>query len=103
MSGEGGYALGYSDDEERRLATQARMFEGLTEDVLRHAGVGPGMHILDIGCGLGDVSFLAAWLARPNGSAMGIDRERIDRNGAPAGPGIGTRERRLGRRGHCGL
>ena len=74
MSGEGGYALGYSDDEERRLATQARMFEGLTEDVLRHAGVGPGMHILDIGCGLGDVSFLAAWLARPNGSAMGIDR-----------------------------
>ena len=74
MSGAGGYALGYSDDEERKLATQARMFEGLTEDVLRHAGVGPGMHILDIGCGLGDVSFLAARLAGPNGSVMGIDR-----------------------------
>ena len=75
-----------------RLATQARMFEGLTEDVLRHAGVGPGMHILDIGCGLGDVSFLAARLAGPNGSVMGIDRgKESDRNGAPAGSGIGTR------------
>jgi protein-L-isoaspartate O-methyltransferase len=74
MSGGNDYALGYSTEEERRLALQARMFEGLTEDVLRHAGIGAGMHLLDIGCGIGDVSFLTARLIGPSGSVVGIDR-----------------------------
>ena len=74
MSAASGYALGYSTEEERRLALQARMFEGLTEDVLRHAGIGDGMYVLDIGCGIGDVSFLAARLVGPSGSVVGIDR-----------------------------
>jgi hypothetical protein len=60
MSAATDYALGYSAGEERRLALQARMFGRLTEDLLRHAGIGAGMHVLDIGCGVGDVSFLAA-------------------------------------------
>ena len=74
MSAATGYALGYSAEEERRLALQARIFEGLTEDFLRHAGVRDGMDVLDIGCGVGDVSFLAARLVGPNGSVVGIDR-----------------------------
>jgi ubiquinone/menaquinone biosynthesis C-methylase UbiE len=74
MGGAGGYALGYSTEEERRLALQARMFAALTEDMLRHAGIGAGMHVLDIGCGPGDVSFLAARLVGPSGSVVGIDR-----------------------------
>ena len=74
MSAVNHYALGYSAEEERRLALQAKMFEGLTEDVLRRAGIGAGMRVLDIGCGVGDVSFLAARLVGPSGSVVGIDR-----------------------------
>lgn len=33
------------------------------------------MHILDVGCGLGDVSFLVGDIVGPNGSVMGIDRD----------------------------
>jgi ubiquinone/menaquinone biosynthesis C-methylase UbiE len=32
------------------------------------------MRILDIGCGAGDVSFLAARLVGPNGAVIGVDR-----------------------------
>jgi predicted O-methyltransferase YrrM len=74
MTAASDYALGYSSEEERRLALQARIFERLTEDLLRHAGIGEGMDVLDIGCGVGDVSFLAARLVGPNGSVVGIDR-----------------------------
>jgi ubiquinone/menaquinone biosynthesis C-methylase UbiE len=74
MSATSGYALGYSTEEERRLALQARMFERLTEDVLHHAGIREGMDVLDIGCGVGDVSFLAARLVGPRGSVVGVDR-----------------------------
>jgi len=68
------YALGYSREEERRLALQAELFEPLTADVFRHAGVEVGMNVLDIGCGIGDVSFLAARMVGPSGSVTGIDR-----------------------------
>jgi SAM-dependent methyltransferase len=68
------YALGYSTEEERRLVQQAEIFEPLTVDVLRHAGIGSNMRILDIGCGVGDVSFLAARLVGPGGTVLGIDR-----------------------------
>lgn len=74
MSEASEYALGYSTEEEHRLALQGKMFEGLTEDVLRHAGIEAGMRVLDIGCGVGDVSFLAARLVGPGGSVVGVDR-----------------------------
>jgi hypothetical protein len=67
MSAESGYALGYSTEEERRLALQASIFERLTEDVLRHAGIGDGMDVLDIGCGVGDVSFGGPRICDPAG------------------------------------
>src|SRR5215471_14941118 len=68
------YALGYSDSEFRRLERQAEFFRDLTEDVLRRAGLAPGMHVLDVGCGVGDVSLLAATLVGPSGAVLGIDR-----------------------------
>ncbi|HEY1781715.1 MAG TPA: class I SAM-dependent methyltransferase [Roseiarcus sp.] len=74
MSAASSYALGYSAEEERRLALQGRLYERLTEDVLRHAGIGDGMHVLDVGCGIGDVSLLAARLVGSSGSVIGIDR-----------------------------
>jgi len=82
--------LGYTEPEFTRLEQQAAFFGDLTGDVLRRAGVGPGMHVLDVGCGVGDVSLLAGRLVGPNGSVMGIDRsaEAVDiarRRAAAAG------------------
>jgi ubiquinone/menaquinone biosynthesis C-methylase UbiE len=68
------YALGYSDSEFRRLTLQGEFFRDLTADVLRRAGIGPGMHVLDVGSGVGDVSLSAAELVGPGGSVLGIDR-----------------------------
>jgi SAM-dependent methyltransferase len=68
------YALGYSQSEFSRLEQQGTFFAGLTEDVLRRAGLSPGMRVLDIGCGVGDVSLLAAWMVGPSGAVLGIDR-----------------------------
>ena len=54
------YVMGRSEDETRRLELQAELFEPLTRHLFEDAGVRPGMRVLDIGSGVGDVSFLAA-------------------------------------------
>lgn len=63
----------HTDSELDRLISQARFFGDLTEQVFRLAGLGPGMRVLDIGCGVGDVSFLAASLVGPEGEVIGVD------------------------------
>jgi len=68
------YALGHAIGEIERLIEQARFFGDLTERLFRDAGMGPGMRVLDIGCGVGDVSFLAANLVGPDGAVTGVDR-----------------------------
>ena len=42
--------------------------------MFREAGIGPGMRVLDAGCGAGDVSFLVAELVGPEGRVVGVDR-----------------------------
>jgi cyclopropane fatty-acyl-phospholipid synthase-like methyltransferase len=74
MSKAQNYPLGYSDQEAQRLADQGALLEGLTEDVLRRAGLGHGMQVLDIGSGVGDVSLLAARMVGSDGAVLGIDR-----------------------------
>lgn len=69
----GEYLLGHSDLELARLQRQAQFFAEMTRDVLIRAGVGPGMRVLDLGCGVGDVSQIAAALVGPGGSVLGID------------------------------
>jgi SAM-dependent methyltransferase len=69
------YVLGRSGSESQRLIKQARIVQPFTERVFRRAGIGPGMRVLDLGCGAGDVSFLAAELVGPTGSVVGIDRD----------------------------
>ena len=68
------YVLGHSNTELERLITQARFYGDLSEQALKMAGIAPGMRVLDVGCGSGDVSFLLASLVGPSGSVTGIDK-----------------------------
>jgi len=67
------YILGHAARELDRLIRQAAFFGDLTAHTLRLAGLGPGMRVLDLGCGAGDVSLLAASIVGPSGSVTGID------------------------------
>ncbi|OBG34520.1 methylase [Mycobacterium alsense] len=67
------YALGHADVEVQRLLLQGRLYDHYTEHALRLAGLRPGMRVLDIGSGPGDVSFVAARLVGPTGSVLGVD------------------------------
>ncbi|HEY6290368.1 MAG TPA: methyltransferase domain-containing protein [Terriglobia bacterium] len=74
-SGQGReYALGHSAEELDRLSTQARLMEAFTRRVFEQAGIGPGMKVLDIGSGAGDVAFLVREMVGPEGKIVGTDR-----------------------------
>ena len=68
------YVLGHSDQELERLKAQARLIDPITQRFFREAGIGPGMRVLDIGGGAGDVAFLAADLVGDDGEVVGVDR-----------------------------
>jgi ubiquinone/menaquinone biosynthesis C-methylase UbiE len=68
------YVLGHSDRELERLRLQAQLIDPITRQFLIEAGITPGMRILDIGSGAGDVAFLAAKLVGPTGHVVGVDR-----------------------------
>jgi len=68
------YPLGYSKDEFSRLERQGALLAELTRDVLVRAGVDQGMRVLDVGCGVGDVSLVAAELVGASGEVLGVDR-----------------------------
>ena len=71
---EASYIFGDSEAEPIRLQTQARILRPITERLLRNAGIRPGMRVLDLGSGAGDVAMLAAELVSPSGWVVGIDR-----------------------------
>lgn len=69
------YVLGTAESEQRRLVLQASILRGWTEKFFRAADLKPGMRVLDVGCGMGDVAMLAAEIVGPSGSVIAIDRE----------------------------
>ena len=72
--GTANYALGHSPTEIRRLGIQAAILRPITMRLLQGLGVSPGMRILDVGCGAGDVALLAADLVGESEAVVGIDR-----------------------------
>jgi SAM-dependent methyltransferase len=74
--GQSFYALGHSEQELQRLSHQGQVFGPFTRQLFEEAGVSQGMCVLDVGCGSGDVAFLAADLVGPSGEVLGVDRER---------------------------
>lgn len=75
------YALGHSSRELDRLSFQGAVFAPYTRQLLTEAGLAPGMRVLDVGSGSGDVSFLVAELVGSTGHVLGVDRsaEAVER------------------------
>jgi ubiquinone/menaquinone biosynthesis C-methylase UbiE len=63
------YALDRTPREYERLIEQAVLVRPMTERMLTAAAIGTGMNVLDVGCGVGDVSFLVS----ERGSVLGVD------------------------------
>ncbi len=68
-----GYVLGDPERELKRLEAQAGFYAEGTRDGLLKAGIAPGMKVLDLGCGVGDVTLIAADIVGPAGAVTGID------------------------------
>jgi hypothetical protein len=56
LTGPTPYVLGHSADEQRRLDLQGAQLRPFTERLLHDAGIRPGLRVLDVGCGTGDVA-----------------------------------------------
>lgn len=67
--------LGHSSAEIQRLKKQG-LLRPITERLLRSAGIDAGMRVLDLGCGAGDVSILAAQLVAI--CAVWLDSDHTD-------------------------
>src|SRR5262245_45004197 len=67
------YVLGRSESEERSLQERAKFVNTATRHLFEDAGITVGMKVLDIGCGPGDVTLLAADLVGPTGHVVGVD------------------------------
>ena len=73
MSASTPYVMGHDKRERRRLLLQTSILNPLTEQLLHRSGISSGMNVLDIGCGVGDVSLLAARLVGRYGSVTSVD------------------------------
>jgi SAM-dependent methyltransferase len=68
------YLLGHDEQELTRLEHQAAMLAPATRAILGLAGIRPGMRVLDLGTGAGDVAFEVAEMVGPTGSVVGVDQ-----------------------------
>jgi SAM-dependent methyltransferase len=68
------YLLGHDERELARLEQQARVLAPATRTILGLAGIEPGMRVLDLGTGAGDVAFEVAGMVGRGGSVVGIDQ-----------------------------
>jgi SAM-dependent methyltransferase len=67
------YLFAQSTDEARRLKRQSDFFHRFTRAFLESAEITPGMKVLDVGTGIGDVAFMLAERVGPQGTVVGVD------------------------------
>ncbi|OBE94140.1 class I SAM-dependent methyltransferase [Mycobacterium sp. 852002-10029_SCH5224772] len=69
------YALGSDNIEIARLQTQAALLAEPTGLLFQRGGIRPGMRVLDLGSGPGDVAFQVAKMIGPAGSVVGVEQD----------------------------
>jgi len=69
------YVLGQSTYEYERLTLQAKVLRPFTEKFFTMAGIRPGMRVLEVGSGMGDVALLVAEIVGSGGRVLGVDRD----------------------------
>ena len=73
QSTPGTYALGQAPRGIQPLQVQSQLLQAFTRRLFEDAGITAGMKVLDVGCGAGDVSLLAAEFVGKTGSVLGVD------------------------------
>lgn len=69
------YVLGSHNSEIERLQKQAVMLAEPTALLFKRGGIRPGMRVLDLGSGPGDVAFLVADIVGRDGSVVGVEQD----------------------------
>lgn len=64
------------------MATLATAFADLREQALVELGLGPGTHLLDAGCGAGELALSVAPRVQPGGGVVGVDLDADTINAA---------------------
>jgi ubiquinone/menaquinone biosynthesis C-methylase UbiE len=67
------YLLGHTPQAIQRLRLLGQIYQPFTRRMFTEAGITTGMQVLDVGCGPGDVSLIAADLVGETGQVLGID------------------------------
>jgi ubiquinone/menaquinone biosynthesis C-methylase UbiE len=67
------YVLGQAPEAIQRLLKQGQLINPFMRRMLEEVGMSSGMNVLDLGCGPGDVSLIAAELVGKTGRVLGID------------------------------
>ncbi|MCB0062499.1 MAG: methyltransferase domain-containing protein [Caldilineaceae bacterium] len=68
------YVVGDGERERQRLQEQATFVNSFTRRLFEEAGIAPGMRVLDVGSGMGDVALLAAEMVGTTGAVVGVDK-----------------------------
>jgi ubiquinone/menaquinone biosynthesis C-methylase UbiE len=69
------YAIHGGDEGKKRLEILSTTLAPSTESFLQTAGLGPGMHCLDLGCGGGHVALAMARMVGSHGHVTGLDKD----------------------------
>lgn len=75
MSKSSVYVLGHADAEVERLQLQGQILEPFTRRLIGACAIHEGMRVLELGCGVGDVSLLLAEAVGTSGRIVAVDRE----------------------------
>ena len=76
-TGQPGYQLGHDTAELDRLNQQGRLLATATRVLLQAAGLAPGMRVLDLGTGSGDLAFVVTDIVGPAGGDPGVAERDI--------------------------
>lgn len=74
---ERAYPLGHSEEETQRLIWQAQRLDLPLQRLFEDAGISPGMQVLELGSGAGDVALIAAQFVGGAGSVVGVDKNPL--------------------------